>query len=194
MMNIHHATALLLALLTSFTLYACGNKEAADVSVESGISRYTGVSDETETIDITYNAVYSRTDGYIEKKTYPYITVVNTRADLEKYTADHEGQYNFYETSSSKGFYDIVTAYDSTFFTDHSLIMILLEEGSGSVRHEIDDITCEDGATTITIRRILPSDPATDDMAEWHVLVELPKDSPVLENPDAISVVLKDAM
>lgn len=192
MMKFHRITALTLALLTSLTLFSCGKNKPAEISEQSGISRSTGISAETEPVEIIYNAVYSRTDGYIEKKTYPYITVLNTRSELEKYTADHEGQYNFYETSYSDGFYDIVTAYDAVFFADHSLIVILLEEGSGSVRHEVADISCADGKTTITINRILPEESMTDDMAEWHVLVELPKDSPVLENPDAISVVLND--
>ena len=88
-----------------------------------------------------------------------------------------------------KGFYDLVTPYDAVYFADHSLIMIMLEEGSGSVRHEVSGIVCENGETTITINRILPEGDMTDDMAEWHVLVEIPKGSPVLENPDAIRVV-----
>lgn len=191
MTKLHRIILLILAISVSLTLFSCGKNTPAEVSDESGISRYSGVPAETEPAEIVYEAVYSRTDGYIEKKTYPYITVLNTRTELEQYTAEHEGQYNFYETSYSDGFYDIVTAYDAVFFADNSLIMILLEEGSGSVRHEVADITCEDGKTKISINRILPEE-QTDDMAEWHVLVELPKSSPVLENPDAISVVLND--
>lgn len=190
-MKFQRLTILAFALLMSLSLFSCGKNKPAQVSEESGISRYTGLSAEVPT-EVTFEAVYSRTDGYIEKKTYPYITVLNTRAELEKYTAEHEGQYNFYKTSYSDGFYDIVTSYDAVYFADNSLIMILLEEGSGSVRHEVSGIVCEGGKTTITINRILPDGDQTDDMAEWHVLVELPKSSPVLENPDAITVVMND--
>lgn len=184
--------ALALAILSALTLFSCSKEKPAEVS-DAGISRYTETpADATKSPEVTFNAAYSRTDGYIEKKTYPYVTVITTRTDLEKYTAEHEGQYNFYQTSYSDGFYDIVTNYDAVFFADHSLIMIMLEENSGSVTHEVSDITCEGGESVITIKRIVPEGDMTDDMAEWHVIVELPKDSPVLENPDKISVVVED--
>lgn len=183
-----------LIVLSALALFSCGKDNTAEISNESGISRYTNLSsvEETAEKEITFNVSYSRTDGYIEKKTYPYVTVLTTRSELEKYTADHEGQYNFYETSSSAGFYDIVTNYDAVFFADNSLVMIMLEESSGSVRHEVAGIACRDGESVITINRITDGE-STDDMAEWHVIIELPKDSPVLENPDAISVVLNNA-
>jgi len=173
-------------LLLSVILVACSR--GAEVSETSGVGRHTKIGAQiSEPAEIEYEALYSRTDGYIEKKTYPYITVINSRAELEKYTADHEGQYNFYETSYSSGFYDIVTPYDAVFFADNSLIMILLEEGSGSIRHEVKGITHLNGETTVTIQRTVPAE-CTDDMAEWHVVVEIPKTSPVLENPDKITV------
>ena len=172
-------------LLLSALMISCSS--GAEVSETSGVGRYTKIGETTESVEVEYEALYSRTDGYIEKKTYPYITVINSRAELEKYTADHEGQYNFYKTSASNGFYDIVTPYDAVFFADNSLIMILLEEGSGSISHEVKSVSCADGETTVTIERIVPEE-CTDDMAEWHVVVEIPKTSPVLENPDKISV------
>ena len=174
-------------LLASLLLVSCGR--GAEVSETSGVGRYTEIEGrvETESVEVTYQALYSRTDGYIEKKTYPYITLLNTRSELEKYTADHEGLYDFYENYSSEGFYDIVTPYDAVFFADNSLIMILLEEGSGSIRHAVSGVEYENGETTITITRIVP-EVCTDDMAEWHVVVEIPKDSPVLEHPENIKV------
>lgn len=184
--------ALILATLSALTLFSCGKEKPAEVS-DSGVGRYTETpADGSETTEVTFNAAYSRTDGYIEKKTYPYVTVITTRTDLEKYTAEHEGLYNFYENSSSDGFYDIVTNYDAVFFADNSLVMIMLEENSGSITHEVADITCENGESVITINRISPDGDMTDDMAEWHVIVELPKSSPVLENPDKITVVVED--
>ncbi|MBQ4354526.1 MAG: hypothetical protein IJC71_06500, partial [Clostridia bacterium] len=106
--------SLSIAFMTALSLFSC-SKTTASFSDESGVSRYTPAA-ETGPVDVSFEASYTRTDGYIEKKTYPYITVLNTRAELEKYTAEHEGQYNFYETSSSKGFYDLVTPYDAVYF------------------------------------------------------------------------------
>lgn len=176
-----------LLLISALLLVSC--RQTAEISDSSGLGRHTAIGEKSEPVEVDFEAVYTRTDGYIEKKTYPYVTVINSRTELEKYTADNEGQYNFYETSSSEGFYDIVTPYDAVFFADNSLVMIMLEEGSGSIRHEVKDIVCENGETTVTIERIVPSGAVTDDMAEWHVVVEIPKTSPILENPENIKVV-----
>ena len=175
-----------LLLLAALLLVSC--HKPADISDSLGIGRHTVMEEKNDSIDVNFEASYTRTDGYIEKKTYPHVTVINSRAELEKYTADYEGQYNFYHTADSKGFYDVVTPYDAVFFADNSLIMILLEEGSGSVRHEVSGIQYKDGETTIEISRIVPMGDATDDMAEWHVVIEIEKTSPVLENPDGIKV------
>jgi len=172
-------------LLCTVMLVSCG--KTAELSETSGVGRYTEIGDRSQPVDVQFEASYTRTDGYIEKKTYPYVTVLNTRSELEKYTADHEGQYNFYETSQSKGFYDLVTQYDAVYFADNSLVMIMLEEGSGSISHRVKSITNKNGETTIEIERNVPAE-CTDDMAEWHVVVELPKGSPVLENPEEIAV------
>ncbi len=178
----------LLLIAASLFSLSCDKKEGADLSSESGVSRHDPGS---ETKEVVFDAVYSRTDGYFEEKTYPYVTLLNTRAQLEQYTADHEGQFNFYGSASSDSFYNIVTAYDAAFFADYSIVMIMVKEESGSVRHQVEEILCEDGKTTITVSRILPDGDSTDDEAFWHLMVKLPKDSPVLEHPDAISVVLK---
>ncbi len=182
---------LLCVLLIGASLFSvsCRKEDGADLSSESGVSRH---SDSGEEKEVVFDAVYSRTDGYFEEKTYPYVTVLNTRAQLEQYTAEHEGQFNFYDNASSDSFYNIVTAYDAAFFADYSIIMIMVKEESGSVRHTVEDVVCQDGKTTVTLGRILPDGDTTDDEAFWHVMIKLPKDSPVLEHPDAISVVLKN--
>ena len=62
---------------------------------------------------------------------------------------------------------------DEAFFTDHELVLILLEEGSGSIDHEITDVLPGPDGVTVAVRRIVP-EVCTADMAAWLVLVELP--------------------
>ena len=50
-----------------------------------------------------------------------------------------------------------------------------MEEGSGSVRHELDGILPNGDGWYLTGRRIVP-EAGTCDMAQWHILAELEKD------------------
>ena len=65
--------------------------------------------------------------------------------------------------------------YDKAFFTDFTLLLILLEEPSGSIRHAVTAIDENaNGDLAVTVDRTMPGD-GTDDMAYWHILVPLPR-------------------
>ena len=69
------------------------------------------------------------------------------------------------------GFVDAIERYDNAWFADRQLIVVLLEEGSGSVRHWVTDV--KGGADTeVSVSRMVP-EVGTDDMAEWHILIEV---------------------
>ena len=64
--------------------------------------------------------------------------------------------------------------------------MVLLEEGSGSVRHNVDNVKYgSDGKLYVSIRRDVP-EVGTADMAEWHILIEMKKDVIVASESDVI--------
>lgn len=75
---------------------------------------------------------------------------------------------------------------DEAFFTDRELVLILLEEGSGSIDHEVTDVLTGPDGVTVAIRRIVP-EVCTADMAAWLVLVELPAGT-VGDAPVALTV------
>ena len=81
--------------------------------------------------------------------------------------------------------------YDEDFFLDRSLIVVRLEEGSGSNRHEVTDVLLDSGAYLVQITRILPGPgyAGTCDMAEWHILIEIPKAEDDVP-PDAVNLQL----
>ena len=156
--------ALLLSLLM---LASCSSGKPAEVSSESGISRYTDVPEVTVN-DLVYPAVYVRTDIYGEDNTtYPRLVTISTREELEKYTSDSEKIYDF-ETNAA-------------FFENNSLVMALLNEASGSYTHGNRGFSKNESGYTLNLIRFVPSE-ATDDMAAWHIIFEVPKTSPVLES------------
>ena len=51
--------------------------------------------------------------------------------------------------------------------------MMVLEEGSGSIRHEVKSVIKNpDGSFAVDIKRDVP-EIGTDDMAEWHIFLEI---------------------
>ena len=123
-----------------------------------------------------FEAYYVRTNGGMDEVEYPQVTVISSTAELEDYRETYGEFYDLshraktYE-SDTEGFADLVENCDGEFFREHVLVLILLEESSGSVGHEVTGVL-EDG--TITIRRDVP-EIGTDDMAQWHVLLMLPR-------------------
>lgn len=110
----------------------------------------------------TYPANIYRTDGYVEGRKYPYTEVIGSVEELEAYLASAREDYQVGNMN--------VSDYDSAYFENNALLLAVLEEGSGSVTHEVLGIT-EDLA--LVIGRHTP-EIGTCDMAEYHVAVELP--------------------
>lgn len=95
-------------LLSLLILASCSSGKPAEVSSESGISRYTDVPEVTVN-DLVYPAVYVRTNIYGEDNTtYPRLVTISTREELEKYTSDSEKIYDFETNAYSVSFYDAV--------------------------------------------------------------------------------------
>ena len=109
---------------------------------------------------------YIRTNGYIAGVKYPIVTVMSSRDDLERYYDTYKDKYDL-----SSGFKDAMTNYSGDFFANAFLVVVLMEEGSGSIRHKVESI---DEAGNIIITRLVP-DMGTDDMAEWNIIIELDK-------------------
>ncbi|MBP3579940.1 MAG: hypothetical protein J6K12_01695, partial [Clostridia bacterium] len=61
--------------------------------------------------------------------------------------------------------------YDEEYFESQILLIVLLEEGSGSVRHKVERVANGADGITVDITTIVP-EIGTCDMAEWHILIE----------------------
>ena len=127
-----------------------------------------------------YQTQYIRTDGGDESSQYPSYVIIHSRAELEQYYEDNKMVYDLEHheqvySDTTIGFLDAKEQYDDAFFADRDLIILVLEEGSGSIRHEVNSIRpYYDNTWQLTVRRITP-EVCTDDMAQWHLLIEVQK-------------------
>ena len=73
---------------------------------------------------------------------------------------------------STIGFIDAVEQYDEEYFKENNLIIIYLTEPSGSIRHDIKDITIKNNTIDINIIQKSP-EYGTCDMAGWLLILEV---------------------
>lgn len=118
---------------------------------------------------------YIRTNGYNELLSYPRLVCVTNVTELADYYNAFKGIY--YLDNPEKVYSDTTIGwlaasekYTDEYFSAHDLYLLVLEEGSGSVRHEITGIS----NGVVTLKRHVP-EVVTDDMAEWHIFIEVNK-------------------
>ena len=131
--------------------------------------------------EVKWVAQYVRTNGYSEGVLYPSVRIIDSLQELKDYyntwheVFDLERKEKVY-SDTTIGFLDACDQYDETFFEKNYLIFVLLEEGSGSIHHEVRSVKqTEDKKISISIDRKVP-EVGTDDMAEWHIILELSRD------------------
>lgn len=126
--------------------------------------------------ELDFQCQYIRSDDYQSDAKYPQIRVIPSAQKLKDYGTD---------SSLSAA----CARYDEAFFEEHYLVFVLLEESSGSIRHQVEAVEqTPDKALRISILREVP-EVGTCDMAQWHVILELPRDA-LVETANDISVYL----
>jgi len=110
---------------------------------------------------------------------YPITKMINSVDELRAYYTNNKDKYQFQtrrrgESSMAEAVFGDRSSFNDTFFEYKSLLLILLEETSGSVRHRVDDVSAEKNSLSVNITRILP-EIGTMDMAQWHIVLELEK-------------------
>ncbi len=135
-----------------------------------------GISEESKSI--LQNVQYIRTDGYVDGEQYPKAFWITSTKELKDYCEINKDKYYL----ESNGFMDATKQYDDAYFENNDLIVVMLEEGSGSIEHEVTGLIVTPLQNNETqyevrpeIRRIIP-ECGTDDMAEWHILIEIGKE------------------
>ena len=143
---------------------------------------------------VNYGAQYIRTNGYQEGAKFPRVVIIRSRDELNSYyeankdTFDLERNDKVY-SDTTIGFLDACDKYDAEYFTKGYLVFVLLEEGSGSIRHEVTGSTISsDGVLGVYIDTITP-EAGTCDMAEWHIILEM-SNAVAVKDENAVQVYL----
>lgn len=153
--------------------------------------------DAPEPVSYCFEARYVRTNGYVDGASYPVVALIESKEELDAYCEANAGRYDLARHDATYadqtiGFLDACDRYDEAYFDGgRNLVLILLEEPSGSIRHKITDVRRnEKGEWVVSIDRIVP-ECGTADMAEWHLFLELQMGN-VIGREDTITVELKD--
>ena len=118
------------------------------------------------------NVQYVRVTWHSSGERYPVVTVISSRNELQRYYRHKNvqllaaAQFHSYSTAELA---NAVANYTDDFFANNFLVMILLEENSGSITHNVEKI---DNNGNIFISRFIP-EMGTADMAKWYILIEL---------------------
>ena len=145
--------------------------------------------------EIEFEAKYIRTDGYHDGREYPVAEVVSSKEELDEYYDKYKDEYSLDRSGSLSGgeiggFLDACAEYGEEFFEEKSLVMIILEEGSGSVRHEVKSVLhyAAHGYLTVNVKRLVP-EAGTCDMAEWHIILSVDKEYVPAEADDVVVLI-----
>lgn len=137
------------------------------------------------------NTQYIRTDGFIEGISYPKTVVIRSVEELNRYYENNKAIYSLESkkniaSDSTIGFLDACDRYDKEYFKDKILVLVLLEEGSGSTRHKVTSVCLEKtGELKIKIKTETP-ETGTCDMALWHLFTEPAKGVDVSDENDVV--------
>lgn len=76
---------------------------------------------------------------------------------------------------STIGFIDVIEKYDEEYFKQNNLALIYFTEHSGSITHEMKEVSINDNSLNINIIKKSP-EYITCDMAGWFLILELDKE------------------
>lgn len=180
---------LLLVSIMLLSLPGCLWSSGKPETVHIGPSDTTGAEPDAK---LEYRVQYIRTNGGYEATVlYPSVRIIHSLQELKDYYTtwrevfDLERKEQVY-SDTTIGFLDACDQYDEAFFEENYLIFVLLEEGSGSIRHTVRSVTqTEDKLIAISIGREVP-EVGTSDMAQWHIVIELNRDLMVESSIDTM--------
>jgi len=128
-----------------------------------------------------FTAQYVRTDAVGESDDFPAVIVLDTFDELNGYIEDNRELFDL-----DSEFIAAVARYDEGYFLRQNLVLIRLEEPSGSIRHELTDVR-RNHQWQLSIDRVTP-EVQTDDMAQWHIILEVQMGK-VIDKDDGINLV-----
>lgn len=133
----------------------------------------------SEPLGYAFDARYIRTDGGFDEVDTPSYVLIESKEELDAYYEANKDIFDLERkdvvySDTTIGFLDACDKYDETYFEKRNLLLIVLTEPSGSIRHRIADVRRKRGSSDwiVSIETIEP-EVGTDDMAAWHLFLEV---------------------
>lgn len=164
----------LMALTLSIGGVECNQLLYNEVSVLDTVKR------DNEKLEFT--ARYIRATGISGYEEYPVVSLVTSKKDLIRYY-DENKETKFSEEHKENPLYnealmsvaEVCSRYNDDYFKNKDLIIAVIRETSGSYTHQIKSIERNaNNEYEVNIAHFAPGI-VTDDMAEWHFFIEIPK-------------------
>ncbi len=105
------------------------------------------------------------------------LTAIDSLEALQAYYEEHQDQFDL------EAFKTFIDTYDASVFDEKLLLVVVIEEPSGSISHGVEDLYLDEDNLMVEINRNVP-DIGTTDMACWHLLIEVDKDNHDFESVD----------
>lgn len=172
-----------LAFSMLFSLWACEKQEAA-----REITEPTQQSEIPQALEkeLPFGVQFVRTYEYGENTLLPDVQIIDSYSALKAYCpAVPEIRNDEIGLGAFDNLENACAKYDEDFFRENYLIFVILEEGSGSIRHYVDKVVKNNqGDLEIWIQSVLPGGFGTDDEAHWHIVLELNRTKPIPTTQD----------
>lgn len=161
------------------TRMAMGASEKAETTAAASTVPETEAKGSDALEAVPYNVFYTNHHIPLTGAEYPSVTLVTSRSQLEEtfMTESYDDPLAAQEFLSEME----CSEFTEEYFKTKDVLIILLEEGSGSISHTLTSIkrADTDSPWTVHIKRRVP-EVQTDDMAYWYIVAEIDKN--ILEN------------
>lgn len=170
-------------------------RESYPVQVTAVMIELAGEPAEPGTQPVGYATTFYRADQFtdggwdflIQEAANPDAMLISSRRhipviavkDADSLAAFLEAGKEYYQFDVSYGefgkFADTAKKYDEAFFAESGLLILGMQEPSGSIRHSVKEIAVTKDTLSVVVETTVP-EMGTDDMADWFAVVELKKE------------------
>lgn len=125
-----------------------------------------------------FEAQYIRTNGGKDGIEYPIVKVIRSVEELNAYYEENKDYFDLERkekvySDTTIGFLDACDEYDTAYFKKQMLVFVLLEEGSGSIRHHVENVGITAENKLVVFIETETPEVGTCDIAQWHIMIEL---------------------
>ena len=123
---------------------------------------------------LNYTTKFVRTYPYDIDAQYPKYYLFNTYDSFSKYLENDALTFGGYEDNQEIS--NLIKKYDEDYFNSHSLVILLLLEPSGSIRHQIESVKIVENVLHVNLVKRVP-EIGDSAMAVWSIFIELDKNN-----------------